>query len=691
MKLTTKIASLFGTGKKWLPPFALESGWIPKEFSRYSFEKAAHVVQFNSVVAACLGVLARTFSEPPIMVTDKRTGKVLNTHPLLDLLQMPYNPSMWGDADDEPMSQAELMMYTMFYVGAGGNCYWRKLRARDGRVVALMPYHDGNVSYLPSTNKRVQGYQFTNGGVVETLSPREFVHVKWLSVDFSNPVKALSPIVAAAREVGAEEAAQAYVNGLLANDATPRTIFSVASGVELTDDQVARMTQTIKDKFGGKNYGSPAVLEGGMTVHRLSLGLNELQIDQLTKIPETRVAALLGVPAVVAGLSVGLDSATYSNFGQAMKVFTDYTLVPLWRNIAEQIMESVRAEYDDGENLVVQFDTSRVMALQEKENEKQTRVLSLYTGGVLKLNETRVLLGFPEVSEGDTFKFQLEASPAPVIAKTVPALKGLLEQGKQEPLFKDDDDEIIRTKYWQRQDVHLKAQEETLLAAIKKAFGRVAKDVQERLKTWQRVNAELSVPKDVGVIVDSEAIGEILEAQTSKAVKDAVVKSLKVACEEIGENWNAVKSDFDKIIEIVVSESASRITSVLDTVKADVQKVLADNATASADEIADALSTSFEAYSGANAWKAVRIARTTATTANGRAQHETFAKFAFTKTWLSERDDDVREHHRAMDGQRADEDGYFTSSNGDKARYPGGFGIASQDINCRCVIFPVKE
>ncbi len=676
-------------GRKGLFSYLIDSGFMPKVFSSYNFQAAAHIAQFNSAVAASLGVLARTFSEPPLLVLDKRTGKVLDDHPLSNLLRMPYNPLLWGDVDDEPMSQSELLMYTMYYKGAGGNCYWRKIRARDGRVIALVPYHDGNVSFLPTTKKRVQGYRFNNGARYEELMPREIVHLKWLSVDFDNPVKALSPIVMAGREIGSESAAQAYVAGLLENDAMPRTIFSLPADVNINDKQMAEMKEEVKKKFGGKNFGLPAVLAGGMTVQRLSLGLNELQLDQLMKIPETRIAAVLGVPAIVAGLGVGLDSATYSNFGQAMKVFTDYTLVPLWRSAAEQIQESMRSEYEDGENLIVKFDTSRVMALQEKENEKQARVLSLYTGGVIKLNETRTTLGFPEVPEGDNFKFQIEAPAAPMLGKGQ-RIKGLLTQGVQQFLFKEDE-EAIRTKYWQRQDAHLKAQEDSLLVAIKKAFEKANKDVEKRLKAWQKENPNLSVPEDVGEILDAEVIADILEEQTGKAVKASVIKSLKAACEEIGENWNAVKSDFDEIIESVVNESSAKITTVAGSVKADVQTMLEANATASADEITAKLSKSFEPYSGANAWKAVRIAKTTATVANGKAQHETFAKFEFQKSWLSERDDDVRDDHRKMDGQIADEDGFFTAPNGKKAQYPGGFGVAEQDINCRCVIFPVRQ
>jgi hypothetical protein len=41
-----------------------------------------------------------------------------------------------------------------------------------------------------------------------------------------------------------------------------------------------------------------------------------------------------------------------------------------------------------------------------------------------------------------------------------------------------------------------------------------------------------------------------------------------------------------------------------------------------------------------------------------------------------------------MDGQERDTDAEFTSGEGHQALYPGGFGIAEEDINCRCALEP---
>lgn len=54
------------------------------------------------------------------------------------------------------------------------------------------------------------------------------------------------------------------------------------------------------------------------------------------------------------------------------------------------------------------------------------------------------------------------------------------------------------------------------------------------------------------------------------------------------------------------------------------------------------------------------------------------------KQWDSTLDDKTRESHVALDGQIR-EVGEPFEVNGHHAEYPGGFGVAEEDINCRCV------
>ena len=55
----------------------------------------------------------------------------------------------------------------------------------------------------------------------------------------------------------------------------------------------------------------------------------------------------------------------------------------------------------------------------------------------------------------------------------------------------------------------------------------------------------------------------------------------------------------------------------------------------------------------------------------------------FDKEWIATLDSKVRDKHRTLDGQLADQDGYFWSGE-HKTKFPGGFNVASLDIRCRC-------
>lgn len=85
---------------------------------------------------------------------------------------------------------------------------------------------------------------------------------------------------------------------------------------------------------------------------------------------------------------------------------------------------------------------------------------------------------------------------------------------------------------------------------------------------------------------------------------------------------------------------------------------------------------------------AMRIARTEGHRIQNRAQMDTLNRAKekgadVVKQWISTLDNRTRETHRILDGQIREIEEYF-EINGHKALYPGGFGVASEDIHCRC-------
>ncbi len=92
-----------------------------------------------------------------------------------------------------------------------------------------------------------------------------------------------------------------------------------------------------------------------------------------------------------------------------------------------------------------------------------------------------------------------------------------------------------------------------------------------------------------------------------------------------------------------------------------------------------------------DATKALRVARTEAhrNAQAGRAAAFDKAEAAgveLTRVWVATLDNRTRDTHGAMDGQKADAEGRFHSPSGATTTQPGAFGIAGEDINCRCTV-----
>jgi len=86
--------------------------------------------------------------------------------------------------------------------------------------------------------------------------------------------------------------------------------------------------------------------------------------------------------------------------------------------------------------------------------------------------------------------------------------------------------------------------------------------------------------------------------------------------------------------------------------------------------------------------KSQRIARTENNRIRNQATVDSYDHaenngLEFKRVWLATLDSRTRDTHKKLDGQVANDKGYFQSGRY-KAKAPGGFGVASEDINCRC-------
>lgn len=140
-----------------------------------------------------------------------------------------------------------------------------------------------------------------------------------------------------------------------------------------------------------------------------------------------------------------------------------------------------------------------------------------------------------------------------------------------------------------------------------------------------------------------------------------------------------------KTAELKFSE---RLYENADKLKEDVKAEMARGFSTGADYIAIARQVSLR--SGVSLGRACTIARTEGhrVTEESRfdCMNDSVEKGAdIVKQWDSTLDDVTRGTHRELDGQIKDVNEPFEiPSTGERAMYPGGFGIAKEDINCRC-------
>ena len=369
-----------------LPQWARSSFLIPTfdNLTRYGYEQ-------NATVMLCISALTFAFAEPPLLVwsDEGEVGQKLPKHPLRRLLRNP-NPLMGED---------ELMRYTIAYMAIGGNAFWLGTKTGRGVHTALWPYHAGQVRCIPGGPNWITGYEFFGQDGWEPIDQDAFtvVHFKWPNPDLNQPWQAQPALRSVASAVDTTNEIDNYVYSLLKNDAVPRMALKLPQGREMDKPAKDRFRSQWQAMYGGTNRGGIAILDQGADITRVGLDMAELAFDALRNVPQTEIAGALRVPPILAGLSVGLEHATYSNIEQASKDFTNRTLVPLWRGLAAEVESAL------GAGISVRHDLSAVASLQEDTNERWRRVNTAWLSGLIKKNEARRALGYADEQNGEVY------------------------------------------------------------------------------------------------------------------------------------------------------------------------------------------------------------------------------------------------------------------------------------------------
>lgn len=221
-------------------------------------------------------------------------------------------------------------------------------------------------------------------------------------------------------------------------------------------------------------------------------------------------------------------------------------------------------------------------------------------------------------------------------------------------------------------------------------YTRLTNDAYKEIRDGQQVLFEDMYYRQRYV---TEAFAGIVGEKTSKQALNPLITELAVTGDL--DVWKKIRGErLEELAKGIVPKAGKTL-----------KQILADNAS---DDLAKLQQTikqgliNGESYSKQSrkvkklfddsAYKAQRVIRTEGNrNMNAGAHAERLSSgVAKKKRWVATLDGRTRDDHQVLDGQTVDADKPFKLY-GMTAQYPGGFGVASQDINCRCTVVDIIE
>lgn len=354
----------------------------------------------NSAVFACLQVIATSYPEPPLTVfrkvEDDQQEKVPD-HPLQDLLEFP--------TPEGELSMDELLFWTAWAKHVDGNAYWLKVRSGDaeiGNVVELWPVSPTIIKPVTRRNSNdwISHYDYHYApGKIAQVPIGNVIHFR-LGLDDRDMRKGLAPLKALVRQISTDEEADKFVTALLSNYAVPGLVVTPTGSSNISPDDADMMTTKLRRKFGNDNRGNIAVISKESKIEQFGFSPKDLDMTVMHRVPEERISAVMGVPAILAGLGAGLERSTFSNTREMGEMFTERKLVPQWRADAAKLNVALKPDFTDDRNVSIAFDQKRVRALQEDEDAKYERLQKATAQKAwMTRNEARTETGLDPIDE----------------------------------------------------------------------------------------------------------------------------------------------------------------------------------------------------------------------------------------------------------------------------------------------------
>lgn len=520
---------------------------------------------------------------------------------------------------------------------------------------------------IDSTGKKI--YTFKQSVDISKFSINDIIHIKEARTEINDVSDILngvpSNLIASSQIIGIEKEILEFIFRYFERDTVPPLVLKVSEN--FTDEE----WQQFKTRWQevSKDYQILGVLENGGEIEPV---IDESrQVTTIKDIDEaimTRLCSIWGVP-------MALITSKYQNRDTAYLQLNDFytnTIYPIANNILQEINDFLK---DENIELVIK---------ENDYSDKRTNLdyqLQLFQAGVITRDELREYLGL-----------SIENNTEP---KKTKSIKKRPDEIKKSELTNEFLDEFYDG--WLKK---LDRDETTMQEALKKTFSELEKYINDKTNKYRKsitkdVFDDINIVGDLKQIIDENEINEIVAKTTQKAreliAKEGIEKASKLT------NFHIPELDLNEMVKTVVGENFDKIKISSNSLTKELVNILRNIVEGGSyfdiDDILERFKKEASEYLKSIKMNRIKtIARTVTTAINGTAQSEVWSRQGLKMMWLSSRDKRVRDDHKTADKQMKfslTPVGYLVG--GEEMPSPARGNKAENNVNCRCIQFPIKE
>lgn len=395
-KLTDRLAGYFGWERKSAPrdrpSFGTSafSSWNWSQHSDLDCKADKNFLDNSSLIMAIVNWTGVNLAEalPVVFKPDSKGIPQIDIgNPAADLIRRPNPFFTWAD-----YCQAGAFDWWM------GDWYMQKVRDDAGDLIELwyIPKifisprwpNDGKSPEVPiseADNEFLSHYQYSQPGKPPVLIKKaDMVHIKH-GVNVNNPREGVCVWEPVLTEVYGDNAVARFSATIMKNMGMVQYLLSPKDkDITVNPEQARHIKEQWILNTTGENANKPMVNPVGLEATKMSFSPSELDLKELRKEPQTRVAGVAGVPAILVQYLVGLEHGHYgAAYEQARQQGYESVIIPIQNHISEDLTWQVLPELDDTKGAKLGFDISKVRVLQEDRDALYKRESdALRSGGI---------------------------------------------------------------------------------------------------------------------------------------------------------------------------------------------------------------------------------------------------------------------------------------------------------------------